>query len=72
MALRNKIYSEARPSYSIRKESHRIERKRKNVHSVCTSVPCDHVADWRFESESWPENESEGEREEGGRSLSYR
>lgn len=35
-------------------------------------VPRDRVADRRLESKPWPENEGEGEREEGGRSLSRR
>jgi hypothetical protein len=66
MILRNKIYPETMLSCSNRKESYRIERKK-----FCSiRVPCKRVADRRFESKSGPENESEGERKEGGRSLS--
>lgn len=56
--LRNKIYPEERVLLLYSKR-------------IASFYLRDRVADWRFESESWAENESEGEREEGGRSLSY-
>lgn len=42
----------------------------RNFHVLRSDITRIDIADRRLESEPWSENESEGEREEGGRSLS--